>query len=367
MRVVGGEEQPIGRVAAGEVRDSLVGQGLLDAEGRIQPAFDPRKPGFALVLPDAHAPLAPAVVDLLASYQIERHIQRERDQRENVLRKEVQLGPEFEALWNRVKPRTTYRVEFDTETLVARSLAALRRMPRIEKPVVRVSAGRIAIGRGGVSAAGASVSDEEVDWGDRPVPDVLAYLQNETELTRATLARILRECGRLAELFADPQRFLDAVAAIVKHELHRLLVDGIKYERLGGPGGDSEWEMTRFESPELVDHLRSLEVKRSIYPYVQYDSEIERKFAERLDQRDDIRLFVKLPRWLVVDTPVGEYNPDWAIVKQADETVYLVRETKGTKDFLKLRSLEADKVRCGERHFAALGVSFQAVVSADEV
>ena len=80
-----------------------------------------------------------------------------------------------------------------------------------------------------------------------------------------------------------------------------------------------------------------------------------------------IKLFVKLPSWFKIDTPVGEYNPDWAIVKHGDETVYLARETKGTKDFLKLRNSEADKVRCGEKHYETLGVSFAVVVTADEV
>ena len=106
---------------------------------------------------------------------------------------------------------------------------------------------------------------------------------------------------------------------------------------------------------------------KSIYEYVVYDSEIEREFARRLDARDDIRLFVKLPNWFKIDAPVGEYNPDWAIVKHHDETVYLARETKGTKDFLRLRTSEADKVRSGQKHFEALGVPFAVAVSADEV
>ena len=150
-------------------------------------------------------------------------------------------------------------------------------------------------------------------------------------------------------------------------DLNRLLVDGIKYEKIGGDGPDAEWEMTRFESEELIDYLSALQVKKSIYDHVVYDSEIEREFARKLDQREDIKLFVKLPSWFRVDTPVGEYNPDWAIVKHGDEAVYLVRETKGTRDFLKLRTSEADKVRCGGKHFEALGVPFAVATSADEV
>ena len=98
-----------------------------------------------------------------------------------------------------------------------------------------------------------------------------------------------------------------------------------------------------------------------------YDREVERKFAESLDKRENIKLFVKLPRWFLVETPVGFYNPDWAIVKEGDATIYLVRETKGTKDFEKLRNTEADKVRCGKKHFEVLNVDFQVVVEAKEI
>jgi type III restriction enzyme len=160
---------------------------------------------------------------------------------------------------------------------------------------------------------------------------------------------------------------MDAVAVILKNELHRLLIDGIKYERLAGQGPEAEWEMTLFRNEELINYLNALQVKHSVYEYVVYESEVEREFARRLDAREDIKLFVKLPGWFEVDTPVGRYNPDWAILKHDDRTLYLVRETKGTRDFLKLRTSEADKVRCGQRHFEALGVPFDVVVSADEV
>jgi type III restriction enzyme len=160
---------------------------------------------------------------------------------------------------------------------------------------------------------------------------------------------------------------MDAVAGILKHELHRLLVDGIKYEKIDGAGADAEWEMLLFKNEELINYLTALQVDKSVYEYVVYDSEIEREFAKQLDTRTDIRLFVKLPGWFEIDTPVGKYNPDWAIVKHDDATLYLVRETKGTKDFLKLRTAEADKVRCGAKHFESLGVPFSVVVSADEV
>jgi type III restriction enzyme len=141
-------------------------------------------------------------------------------------------------------------------------------------------------------------------------------------------------------------------------------VDGIKYEKIAG----QEYEMRLFEETEIISYLNNLiEVKKSVYDAIEYDSEIEKRFAESLDMRDDIKLFVKLPSWFKIDTPIGTYNPDWAIVKQGDDTLYLVRETKGIKDFEKLRNIETDKIRCAKRHFRELQVDFKTVVEANEV
>jgi type III restriction enzyme len=120
---------------------------------------------------------------------------------------------------------------------------------------------------------------------------------------------------------------------------------------------------TEGKTPAFVEG----EVQKSVYDAVVYDSEIEREFAEKLDQRQDIKLFVKLPGWFEIDTPIGKYNPDWAILRHDDSVLYLVRETKGTQNFEKLRSAEAEKIRCGRKHFNLLGVDFDVVTSAAEI
>ena len=366
-RVIEGVEQPIGREAAEAIRKELIEQKMLDSEGRIQPAFDPKRLDFRLELPEAQRDLTPAVIDLMASYQMERHIQREKNVGQNRLRKEVQLSQEFTDLWNRIKPRTTYRIEFETDKLVSRAIDALKRMERIESPKINVITGQVGVTRGGVTATATGVAEERVTYNSIQLPDMLAYLQNETKLTRSTLVRILKGSGRLSEFFNNPQRFMDRVADNLKYELHRLLVDGIKYERIPGTGTEAEWEQVLLEDDGLINYLTALQVNKSVYEYVVYDSEVEREFARRLDERPEIKLFVKLPRKFVIDTPVGPYNPDWAIVKHADQTIYMVRETKGTMDRLKLRNSESDKVRCGEKHFEEIGVSFAVVTRADQV
>ena len=358
--VVDEQENPLGRDESKVIWAALVKTGILAADGRLLPSFDPTRTGFTLELPEAHQEHEAAVIDVLASYQMERHIRRERDERPNRLRKEVVATPEFQELWSRIKPRTTYRVEFDTDLLVTLAVAALRRMPRIDPVEVHFTTAELELTKGGVKAQARAVSTERIAYRG-PLPDLLGYLQSQTELTRSTLVRILRDSGRLPDFFVNPQRFMDAVAATLKAELHRLIVDGIKYERISAGDPDFEWQMELFKQEEVINYLAAVQVKRSVYEYIVYDSEVEREFAKRLNERDDIRLFLKLPRDFEIDTPVGKYNPDWAIVKHEDETLYLVRETKSTKDFLKLRTTEADRVRCGEQHFKALGVPFEVV------
>lgn len=316
--------------------------------------------------PDAVKDIAPAVIDLLSSYQIERHIRRERDDGANRLKKEVLLSPEFKALWERISPKTTYRVEFKTEDIVRNCVKEIRRMEPVGIPQILIKTGGLDMGRGGISARAVSVAEERSIY-DGAVPDVLAYLQGETELTRSTLLRILRNSGRMTDCYNNPQKFLDKVAAIIKNELHRLLIDGIKYERPNGAGTSVEWEMRLFKNEELINYLTALRVNKSVYEYVVYDSEVEREFARQLDDREDIKLFVKLPGWFVIDTPIGQYNPDWAIIKQNGQALYLVRETKGTRVFLQLRTSEADKIRCGKKHFETLGVPFDVGISVDDV
>lgn len=145
------------------------------------------------------------------------------------------------------------------------------------------------------------------------------------------------------------------------------MIDGIKYEQLG----TFEYEMLLFEEKEINGYAsRMVDVTKSIYHTLEYDSAVEAQFARDLDSREDIKLFVKLPGWFKIETPIGTYNPDWAIVKQVDgegEKLYLVRETKGTHDLNQLRPDERDKILCGKAHFDTLGVSYRVATSAAEV
>ncbi len=356
-------EKPVGRDESEKIWQGLITRGFLDSSGKILPKFNPQAQGFDLGLPAEQAELKADIIETLQSYQMDRHVKRDEEGKKLRFKKEVTLDPEFQELWNRIKPKTTFSVEYATDELVKRAVKAIRDMEPIKPAKVHYTETQAEVGRGGIGGTVIREKDETVGYAG-PVPDVVAYLQNGTELTRSTLVRILKESGRLTDFFINPQKFMDEVSAILNRELHRLMIDGIKYERLG----DEEWSMRLFEEKEIVGYLNNrLEVSKSVYDAVVYDSETEREFAEKLDQRQDIKLFVKLPAWFEIDTPIGKYNPDWAILRHDDTVLYLVRETKSTKNFEKLRGTESQKVRCGRKHFDSLGVDFAVVTSASEI
>ena len=277
------------------------------------------------------------------------------------------LDADFVELWERIKHRTRYSVRYSTDALVARAAAGIADMaPTAKRRIVAKKAG-MNIDALGVVTTLQSVREASLDDSPEYLPDVLGHLQRETELTRSTLTRVLIESGRLGDVLVDPQKFLEGAVRVLRAVMQEFMVLGVKYERILG----AEYEMQLFERDELDGYLsRMLEVRKSIYDMVEYDSDVERKFAEELDARDDILLFVKLPRWFKVETPVGTYNPDWAVVKQEEPEspkLYLVRETKSTVEQMKLRGMEWAKLNCGRAHFSELGVDATHVTSASEV
>jgi len=282
--------------------------------------------------------------------------------RKKHLRKGWELNADFRELWERIKHKTRYQVEFETPELVKLAAKMLSAQPEVSEPNLLVTKAEVDISRAGVHEVPRAVRSVGLRDYRPPVPDVIGYLQRETELTRATLAEILLKSDRVDEALKNPQEFMELTASAIGHAKHELMVDGIKYERIAG----QSYDMMLFKNEEVEGYLsRMVAVKNSLMDYVEFDSELERDFAGELDQRTDIKFFVKLPDWFRVKTPLGDYNPDWAIVKENDRKVYLVRETKGTTDPQDLRPDERGKIKCGERHFqGCLGISYKVVKSA---
>jgi len=356
-----GEDRQIGQEKSGIILEKLIENGVLDKDGKITPTFSPDKP-IALDLPEELQTLQSDIVSIVSKYHIEKHIKPDADKRPLVLKKEVFLDDDFKELWERIKHKTTYSVEYSTEELIRNAVNSIKKMPEIQPIIISYREGKLDVSEAGIDTQEVRVGSGKKYYSGN-LPDILLYLQQKTELTRSTVVRILKESGRIDEFKINPQLFMDQVAAILKLELHKLMIDGIKYEKIA-----DEWSMRLFEENEIVSYLNSrLEVNNSLYDAIVYDSGVEREFAAQLDKREDVKLFVKLPKWFKIDTPIGSYNPDWAILKVDGDVLYLVRETKDTKKFEELRIPEAEKIRCGRRHFETLSVDFDVVVKASEV
>lgn len=367
-RIVEDTEQTVGREKSEQIWTELFKNGFIDDKGRIQSKFTPETKGFSLQLSPEFTDIEQDIISTVQTYRLDRHIKRDEEPRKLRFKSpkeltEQDINEDFEQLWNRIKHRTTYQVNFTTDNLVANCVKAIIKMDKISPVKILYREGQLQVQQKGIVAEETRSYTTDVNYSG-PLPDLLSYVQRETELTRKTIYKVVTKSNRLTEFLINPQKYMDSVVSIIRAELHRLMIDGIKYEKIAL----QEWSMQLFRDKEILSYLNNrLEVKKSVYDAVVYDSEIERNFAEELDKRDDIKLFVKLPSWFIVETPIGGYNPDWAIVKHNEQTIYLVKETKGTKDFLKLRNSEADKVRCGKEHFNVLDMELAVVTSASEV
>jgi type III restriction enzyme len=365
-----GAESVLGQDESVRLWGTLVSNGYLNAAGDILEKFDPKNPHFDLKIPVEFLNLKAEIVDEINRKLFKNRIVNARDRRELKFRKEVQLSAEFQALWDKIKHRTRYRVTFETADLIDRALARIKLIEPIKAPRVSTTVVEVEITDAGV-AADKQIATRVRDMEQvKVLPDILAFLQKETELTRHTLAEILKRSARLSEFKINPQAFMAAVAKEISRALHDLMLEGIQYERVAG----QFWEQSRLEQDAeegIIRYLTNLyEVKhreKALFDAIEYESEVEKQFARDLDSNENVKLFVKLPSWFKIDTPIGTYNPDWAFVTERDEKLYFVRETKSTLDNEERRTKENQKIACGRKHFDTLGVDYDVVTSLAEV
>ena len=279
------------------------------------------------------------------------------DERKTIRTRQAILeSDDFRMLWDRIKYKTTYRVDFDNLKLLNDCADTIRSCSPITKTRARFRKADIAIGKGGVQAAENTVSDfVTLNERDIELPDIITDLQDKTQLTRKSIVQILRESGRLQDFLRNPQQFIDYCSEAIIRTKRLALVNGIKYTKIGE---DHYYAQELFEQEELKGYLKNtLEVQRSVYTHVVYDSEgIEKKFAEDLENNENVKVYAKLPAWFKVPTPLGSYNPDWAVVVNVggEEKLYFVVETKSSTWWDDLRHLEGAKIKCGEQHFEAV-------------
>lgn len=297
-----------------------------------------------------------------------RYLENARKRQKVSYNKRVELNPDFKILWDKISKRTRYSVEFKTDDLIEHAVSKIKKISDILPVQIKVSKRSLNIKESGIE--GGQISNVRVHevGGIRVLPNILAFLQRETKLTRKTLASILKQSGRIKDFAVNPAMFMAEVAKCINRAMHELIIDGIKYEPISG----KNYDMRLFDQKEVQSYLDRLYKvtradKRTPYDFIEYDSSIEREFANAFDVSDKVKFFCKLPSWFKVDTPLGGYNPDWAVVIENDEKLYLVSETKSTHDPEKRRVVENEKLEFGKAHFEALGVDFEVVIDVHEI
>jgi type III restriction enzyme len=337
------------------VFDGLAEAGLINDKGHAKPELRTTLAQNAVPLPtDLPEPAAKLVRDMLHRLARKVPVSDARDKRQVKLNLKVLEGHDFKALWERISRKTTYRLDFDDAALVARCAQALRDMPRPGEARVTFELAEMLIGREGVTPEKVGTSQPQRLAGSRlDVPDLLGELQNRTELPRKVLADMLVQSGRLADAAVNPSAFVDAVTAIIQAGKRLMMTDGILYKPL-----DEWWAQSLFAAEADVPFDRLVRVEHAPLDHIITDSNIEAELAKALDISDAIKVFAKLPHGFEITTPLGTYNPDWAIVRQHDDRqdVYLVSESKG--DLNTLREAEKAQIACGKAHFKALGLPF---------
>lgn len=353
-----GDVTPLGLEKSKALWEHLRSAGYIDARGKVQESLKQALANGHIELPDEFRPHHVQIADIIAKVAGRLEIKNADERRQVRPRQAILHSPEFKALWDRIRGKTTYRVDFDNEKLVEACIKALRDAPPLPKTRLQWRKADIAIGKGGVEATERDGAQTVVlDETDIELPDLLTQLQDHTQLTRRTICRVLTGCGRLDDFKRNPQAFIELAAEAINRCKRLAIVDGIKYQRLGD---EYYYAQELFEQEELTGYIRNMltETRKSVFESVVYDSGTEAAFADGLENNEAVKVYAKLPGWFKVPTPLGSYNPDWAVLVEKDgaERLYLVVETKSSLFTDDLGDKESAKIECGKAHFKALEV-----------
>lgn len=360
---VDGKETMLGAKRSADIWDHLHQRGYINDQGEVQGSWVPEQVGFKVNLPGQYAEYEDDVINIVNACKMETIIKRKRNRVTRKLNKELYAAPGFEEFWDKITQRTTYRVNFVRQALVDACVNRIKTAPEIEPIRIQVTRTKMTMTRGGTKGSTLGLRGANLT-GSYPLPDIVAQLQEATSLTRKTIIDILIASGRLGEFLGNPNDFIKMASTCIQEELAHVVVEGIQYEKIGG----SIYELRELQEDGLEEKGRFSDqlykvtnTEKTDFDYVVYDSKVERQFAEYLDGREDIRLFMKLPDKFRIPTPVGDYNPDWAIIKteEGQDRLYLIRETKSSLNPTERRPGENAKINAAIKHFEAIGVNYK--------
>lgn len=364
-----GSVKYLGQKASEAIVKVFLENGYIDEAGKVQDKLKVAIKNNSLVVPVEYESVKTEISALARKVCGGLNIKNNDDRKPIKLNKQVYLDPEFKNLWDRIKYKTTYSVDFDSEELIEECCKAMQTSLSVSSAKLIYTKAGLDISAGGIVAEESDRYAVGLDNVQENLPDIIAYLQNETNLTRKTIVEILLRSKTLHLFKKNPQRYMEQVAQIITAKMRHMIVDGIKYTKIGD---DEYYAQELFETEELSGYLykNMIESRKSVYEYVVYDSANEENFAKSFEQNERVKMYAKLPSWFAIPTPLGSYNPDWAVLIEVDgkDKLYFVLETKGDITFDALRPKESAKIKCGKKHFEALGneVAFEEIDSFEE-
>lgn len=346
--------EALGIPGSHDIWSELQRKGYLEKSGKITKRLKEVLLEGSFSVGDKYSQLQEQIENILRKSAGKLNINNADERKTIKCRKEVLNSPEFEALWKRICQKTLYRLAFDEDELIKSCTKSLSEMQPLAKAMVSFSKATIKKSQSGLSAKAQSngTTSSIINFTEQPLPDILSVLQEKTGLTRRSLSCILKKSGRLADFAKNPQQFISEAISRIIYCKRLSIVDGIKYYPLEG----EIYAQSLFMDKELTGYARNLfeSSSKSVYEYLPKDSEVEGSFAQQLEEQDEVKLYVKLPGWFKIPTPLGMYNPDWALVIEdnAEEHIYFVVETKSKH--IGLGNEEEAKITCGNAHFNSL-------------
>lgn len=363
-----GNEQVVDGELAQAIHYDLIVNGYIDRKGALTDKYYADKANGEIKVADEIADSRYAVINILDSVYDSRAMQPENARDKNV---ELQVNPEklampeFKALWQRISPKSVYVVDFDTDELVQKSIDSLNRKLRVSKVFFKVETGALEeikskdeLLEGSAFSKSQSLTydaQKRIRTNSSVKYDLIGKLVAETGLTRKAVVEILTGIEKVVfDQFKDnPEEFIIKAANLINDEKATAIVQHITYNML-----EERYDTDIFTEPTIKGKLgmNTMKAQRHLYDHIVYDSTNERDFANDLDTNANVAVYVKLPDSFYISTPVGKYNPDWAIAfyQGTVKHIYFVAETKGSMSSMQLRLMEESKIHCAREHFKAI-------------
>lgn len=361
-----GKKQTVDDTLGLAIYTDLIINGYINKKGELTDIYYEDKSNNELKLADEVKGFEASVVEIIDSIYDSRTMMPENARSNNIELKvdEDKLAmPEFKALWSKINSKSVYVVDFDTDELVKKAIISLDKKLNVSKIYLKVETGVMKkikskddlmsgtafIKEGSAIHENTSISSSNIKY------DLIGKLVDETGLTRKAIIQILQgiRSTTFEQFKNNPEEFIIKAAALINDEKATAIIQHITYDMI-----DEKYGTDVFTDPTIKGRLgiNAMKVNRHLYDHIMFDSTNEKKFVTEMDISKNVKVYVKLPDGFYISTPVGRYNPDWAIAfcEGGVKHIYFVAETKGTMSSMQLRLIEESKIHCAGEHFKAI-------------